>query len=528
MFRLIVFTLLIVLPICTFAQQPLAPTVPFTRTVNAPARTQNFISNDPSIVELAEQYRRQQAIEWFGQELPTWNTPCVIEVRRGIRQGGATHFEHANSGVIITRMMVSGADEHEIKEVVLPHEVFHSVIHTFIQKPIPRWCDEGVSDLQCSDRARNRDKQMLFKALQDDRGLPLSTMLNSKRYPNDMLMVYWQGQSLCEFFVNKYGKLDFTNFIRYAAQQEANGIGWEKTIVAYYSYPDLQTLQNDWLAWVRNGSPSNVAFQCRDCGTPQHPSPYNPPPPTLRNEPGTPEPYNPPPKPTAGSVKPPTTTDQLNEQTITENVTKNVTENVTNTVTENVTKNVTENVTKNVTESITNSLTEQINKSTSESITKVIEDCQAKFDELTALIEAGRCRCEPPKPEPPVTKPPTESDCKPCNCKPTEPNCKPPERECNCTDDCKCAGTPCNCTHPPADFSKTKRAIYITAENHPYCAETDAMVAKLRDKGFPIDIVRLKEHNVKVGEVPYVFSLPEKRSIIGKSNVVNYLTNLVL
>ena len=63
-------------------------------------RTANFTVDAPTpqlareIGDAAEQFRRQLAVEWLGQELPNWPQPCPIkaQVSPDLGAGGANQF----------------------------------------------------------------------------------------------------------------------------------------------------------------------------------------------------------------------------------------------------------------------------------------------------------------------------------------------------------------------------------------------------------------------------------------------------
>src|SRR2546430_16696784 len=69
-------------------------------------RSQHFIVSAPTqqlateICQAAEQFRRDLAIEWLGQELPPWPEVCPIkaDVAPSLGAGGATRFVFRGGG----------------------------------------------------------------------------------------------------------------------------------------------------------------------------------------------------------------------------------------------------------------------------------------------------------------------------------------------------------------------------------------------------------------------------------------------
>src|SRR3954464_8510103 len=66
----------------------------------ATVRTTNFIvetarqDDAEDFARLAEQYRKQKAIDWLGHEMPNWKEPCRLRVSvTNNGAGGATTFD---------------------------------------------------------------------------------------------------------------------------------------------------------------------------------------------------------------------------------------------------------------------------------------------------------------------------------------------------------------------------------------------------------------------------------------------------
>src|SRR5262249_60824280 len=68
----------------------------------ATVRTTNFIietarqDDAEEFARLAEQYRREKALEWLGTEMPAWRQPCRVRISvTSNGAGGATTFDFA-------------------------------------------------------------------------------------------------------------------------------------------------------------------------------------------------------------------------------------------------------------------------------------------------------------------------------------------------------------------------------------------------------------------------------------------------
>src|SRR5262245_9198207 len=112
-------------------------------------RTQNFVIHAPSqevaqqVGQWAEYYRKAKAVEWLGQEMPTWQKPCPVHVTVSMEgPSGATSFVfHPQGGVMDMKMEIQGPLDRLLASV-LPHEITHTVFAHHFRRALPRWADE--------------------------------------------------------------------------------------------------------------------------------------------------------------------------------------------------------------------------------------------------------------------------------------------------------------------------------------------------------------------------------------------------
>ncbi len=226
-------------------------------------RTANFIVNAPSrefatqVAHLAEQYRRDLAIEWLGQELPRWHQPCPISVRVGpnMGAGGATSFMFDRGRPFGWRMSIQGSPE-RILDSVLPHEVTHTIFATYFGRPLPRWADEGACTAveHHSEKAKQETMLSQFLRSKPSRGIPFNRMYAMREYPSDIMPLYSQGFSLVRYLLQQGGKRKFVQYLAEGMQHE----NWDAVTRKYYDHRDLSELQIAWVDWVAAGSPSDL------------------------------------------------------------------------------------------------------------------------------------------------------------------------------------------------------------------------------------------------------------------------------
>ncbi len=228
-------------------------------SMGASYRSPNFIVEAPSqqmaeqIGQAAEKYRRELAAEWLGTPMRNWAQPCPITAHVGdqLGAGGATSFVFEQGEVFGWTMTIQGSLE-RILDSVLPHEVTHTIFATHFRQPLPRWADEGACTTVEHVSEKEKQQRMLIEFLHTNRGIAFSRMFAMREYPRDVMPLYSQGFSLARYLIAQGGKRKFLNYIADGLRDE----NWSRATKQHYGHENLLNLQNDWLAWVKQGSPS--------------------------------------------------------------------------------------------------------------------------------------------------------------------------------------------------------------------------------------------------------------------------------
>jgi hypothetical protein len=251
-------------------------------------RSTNFLVSAPTaalaeeICRAAEQYRRDLALEWLGNELPAWASPCPIraDVSSQLGAGGATSFVFQRGVPTQWTMQIQGSRE-RILDSVLPHEITHTIFATHFGRPLPRWADEGACTTVEHPSERARQDRFLIEFLTTERGIPFNRMFAMKEYPRDILPLYSQGYSLARFLIQQGGKRKFVQYLGEGMQTN----NWTAATAKFYGFRSLSDLQVTWLEWVRQGSPplapaasDPVQLAARSAAAPQAAPTLSPPP----------------------------------------------------------------------------------------------------------------------------------------------------------------------------------------------------------------------------------------------------------
>ncbi len=225
----------------------------------ASVRTTNFVVEAPTqelaqeFGKLAEHYRKQKALEWLGQEMPRWPSPCPLRVTVTMSGAkGATSFTFPEGQVYQTMFIEGPLDR--LRNSVLPHEVTHTVLAHHFRRPVPRWADEGGSVYSEDDLERSRHDRMCRDILNAGRGMPLKRLFSLRDYPNDVMVLYAQGYSVSKFLIESGDRQTFLNFIGHGMQW-----GWEDAAKTYYRYRGVEEMEQAWLDSLRKSRVTGVA-----------------------------------------------------------------------------------------------------------------------------------------------------------------------------------------------------------------------------------------------------------------------------
>ena len=222
-------------------------------SLGAGFRTTNFLVEAPNaqiaqqVGQAAELYRREKAIEWLGQEMPSWPEPCPLRVKVTMGgSGGATSFYFDRGRVLGQTMTVEGTLD-RILASVLPHEVTHTVFAHYFRCAVPRWADEGGSVLSEDDAERTRHDQLVRQILNSGRAIPLRRLFALKDYPSDVMTLYAQGFSVANFLIGSSSRPAFLAFVATGMRQ-----GWDNAVQSHYSFRNVEELEQAWLQHLRN------------------------------------------------------------------------------------------------------------------------------------------------------------------------------------------------------------------------------------------------------------------------------------
>lgn len=222
--------------------------VVFTEAGLSQQVTQEFAH---SVLVKAEEYRRQIALEWFGEELPRGIGRTTINVSFAAdRDTGLTwavdHPDRKQHSIYLytTPERALGS--------TLAHEVAHAVLATQFPHPhrLPAWMEEGIaSQYDNADRRQSRASILKFFA-QQDHWPNLAPVLDAGNLASDDTRSYALAVSLTEMLLAQGGKAKFLEFGRTASRE-----GTQRALERHYSIREMAQLETQWQNWVRRAAP---------------------------------------------------------------------------------------------------------------------------------------------------------------------------------------------------------------------------------------------------------------------------------
>jgi hypothetical protein len=245
--------------------------------------TTNFVVDAPNAElarrfgEMAEQYRKEKALDWLGREMPAWPERCPLHIKLEMgAAGGATTFTFGTRGnrpVVTSQRMEIRGDAKQLLNSVLPHEVTHTVLAHHFGRAVPRWADEGGSVLSENEEERFSHDIRCRELLNAGRGIVLRTLFRMADYPRDMIVLYAQGYSITAFLVEKGGggREGRTKLLQFLATGMGNdwqpGVpqrhhgtpeSWNEACRRVYGFETVDGLEKAWLDALHT-PPSRIA-----------------------------------------------------------------------------------------------------------------------------------------------------------------------------------------------------------------------------------------------------------------------------
>ncbi len=215
------------------------------------AHSDNFLVVAPdrqaaeAVLAAAEQYRRELAVEWLGEELPPSVGVTVVHVEFGGQADKGLAWPIDTPSRTMHKLWLVGPPEH-VLGATLRHEITHIVLATQFPGRLPAWADEGAASLQDDPQRRAIRSRLLAWYTETGNWPRLESIFAKQSIPPGDQASYAVAASITEYLLERGSK---ARFLRFAMDGKTEGYG--PALVRHYGIAGIPALEADWQAWVR-------------------------------------------------------------------------------------------------------------------------------------------------------------------------------------------------------------------------------------------------------------------------------------
>lgn len=198
------------------------------------------------VLTRAEEFRRDIAVEWFGETLPPSVGRAIVHVKLSTDEDkGLTWIKdnplRRQHAVYLTTTAGNALG------ATLQHEIVHVVLATQFPPPkrLPAWVEEGIASRYDDDQRRETRGQVLNWIARTQNWPNLSDVLQRRVIPARDEQAYAVAASLVKFLLTQGKKKDLLHFAALGGH-----IGWDRAIHDSYQFATVYDLEAAWQAWI--------------------------------------------------------------------------------------------------------------------------------------------------------------------------------------------------------------------------------------------------------------------------------------
>jgi len=199
-----------------------------------------------ALLDKAEQYRKQIATEWLGEELPPSIGPVMVNVSfSNQRDSGLTWAKDRSNRKLHILFLVTAPEQ--MPDGLLAHEMAHCVLATRFPHPhrLPAWLEEGIAS-RYDDMQRKAVRQKIVQWFVSTGQWPrLASVLTAESVHSDDQEAYALCASVTDLLLARGDKSTLLRFGQLAEQA-----GLERALSQCYGFRDIAELELAWRSWV--------------------------------------------------------------------------------------------------------------------------------------------------------------------------------------------------------------------------------------------------------------------------------------
>lgn len=212
------------------------------------------------VTSRCESLRCETQTKWLGKNTETnWQPRCEVVVHAsqasylsaagaGARGTSGCSSLQVDKGKIILRRIDLLAEDEARARSALDHELTHIVLaDPFVDKPLPRWADEGIATLADHDDKQTRHQRDLNTALRDGSTFRVGELLATEEYPapHRFAAFYGQSASLVRFLSQRESPVSFVQFL-----EQSRTAGYDQALRDVYQIDGVTELERLWRSYA--------------------------------------------------------------------------------------------------------------------------------------------------------------------------------------------------------------------------------------------------------------------------------------
>jgi hypothetical protein len=200
------------------------------------------------MAQVLEESRQSAYEKWFGKAEDTWSPKCYLyldDAGKEFKKAPKNARGYTSSyqkGWNYHRYITVHADDPDLVDTVLPHEVTHAVLIGHFVDQIPTWADEGMAGLAQRKADLVDFHKLLEKHERKGKLFSLQTLVELDGYPDDDVdLFYAQSAAVVEFLTSTKEPKVFVAFVR-----DGKKDGWLPALKKHYGYANFDEFEKRW------------------------------------------------------------------------------------------------------------------------------------------------------------------------------------------------------------------------------------------------------------------------------------------
>jgi hypothetical protein len=214
----------------------------FTESMLSRTASQEFAE---AVLTQAEQYRKQIALEWFGEELPLGVGRTTINVTFSADKDDAGAWVKNNPNQKLNTIYLHTSAENALG-ATLAHEIAHIVLATEFPAPqrLPAWLEEGIAS-RYDGQQRRQTRDSMMRWFRKGHWPRVEPVLDANNIGAKDTESYTVAVTLTEMLLDRGGNKKLLEF-----GETINRVGWARAVEQHYQIRDVEELQRLWQSWV--------------------------------------------------------------------------------------------------------------------------------------------------------------------------------------------------------------------------------------------------------------------------------------